>query len=186
MAYKTKFDGTTDKTIQLGGTSATGERNPTSLEGYFLGSKDTQSDYGPGKLHIFQTKEGTVGVWGKTRLNTLLTEELKGQMCLVSFTGMVAPSKKGRKPSYGYKVQHDEDNRTDVSNVNLNAAAPAEEDDGEASYDSDQNDENNNAWKDAPSGYQAKVPASAPTAAQVSNVQARLNKMMNKSQVKSN
>lgn len=126
MSYKTKFDGRTDKTIKLGG-----EGNPSSIEGYFLGSKETTSDYGPGKLHLFQTSEGVVGVWGKTRMNTLLTEDHRGQMVLLSFTGMIAPSKKGRRPSYGYKLQYDPENTIDVSNIDLTAAASAE-DDGDA------------------------------------------------------
>lgn len=113
MAYQTKFDGSCDKAVTLGAAL-----NPTSLEGYFLGSKETpDKGYGPGKLHIFQTKEGTVGVWGKTRLNNLLTKELVGQMCLVNFTGMIEPSKKGKRPSYGYKVQHDPDNTVVVDAV---------------------------------------------------------------------
>lgn len=126
MSYKTKFDGRTDKTIKLGG-----DGNPTSIEGYFLGSKETQSDYGPGKLHLFQTPEGVVGVWGKTRMNNLLTADHRGQMVLLSFTGMIAPAKKGRRPSYGFKLQYDPENTIDVSNIDLTAAPSAEdEDDG--------------------------------------------------------
>lgn len=132
MAYVTKFDGRTDKTIKLGG-----EGNPSSIEGYFMGSKDVPSDYGVGKLHLFQTHEGVVGVWGKTRMNNLLTEQHLGQMVLVSFTGMIQPSKKGRRPSYGYKLQFDPANTIDVSQVDLKATptADADEDDSkDATY----------------------------------------------------
>ncbi len=130
MAYQTKFDGSCDKAVTLGA-----ENNPTSLEGYFLGSKETpDKGYGPGKLHIFQTKEGTTGVWGKTRLNNLLTKELVGQMCLVNFTGMIQPSKKGKRPSYGYKVQHDPDNTVVVDAV---SADSSENDDVDSSGDND-------------------------------------------------
>lgn len=123
MAYKTKFDGSTNEAIQLGGINPkTQKENPTSIEGYFLGTRDTDGEYGPGKLHIFQTEKGTVGVWGKARLNGLLTSELVGQMVLVTFTGMVAPTKKGRKPAYGYEVQHDNDNVIDTTGINLNSA----------------------------------------------------------------
>lgn len=133
MAYQTKFDGSCDKAVTLGA-----ENNPTSLEGYFLGSKETpDKGYGPGKLHIFQTKEGTVGVWGKTRLNNLLTRELVGQMCLVNFTGMIQPSKKGKRPSYGYKVQHDPDNTVVVDAVSLedSHAESSEEDYSDSSLE---------------------------------------------------
>lgn len=177
MGYITKFDGSTDKTIKLGG-----DGNPASIEGYFLGSKDTESDYGPGKLHIFQTKEGTVGVWGKTRMNSLLTEDHKGQMVLLSFTGMVAPSKKGRKPSYGYKLQYDKDNTIDTSSVNLNAAPPA--------VDEEDTDVSTQALTE---GFQdtyeepveetvfsrpvaPRIPASVPSASSQAKVQALLNK----------
>ncbi len=127
MAYKTKFDGSTDTTIKLGGAG-----NPTSIEGYFLGTKEIPDQgYGPGKLHIFQTQEGTVGVWGKTNSNRLLTSDIIGQMVLLSFTGM-GEKKKGKNPAYNYSVQHDPENTTDVSGVNLNAQEPeSSEDDGE-------------------------------------------------------
>lgn len=173
MAYKTKFDGSTDKTIQLGGKKADGTPNPTSLEGYFLGSKDTQSDYGPGKLHVFQTKDGTVGVWGKSRLDNLLTSELVGQMTLVTFTGMIESSKKGRRPSYGYRVQHDEDDKTNVSGLDLNAApASTSESDEESSDYGDTNssgqDDNESFDEVAPvRASPPKVAASIPAASRV-------------------
>jgi len=160
MSYKTKFDGRTDKTIKLGG-----EGNPSSIEGYFLGSKDTQSDYGPGKLHLFQTSEGVVGVWGKTRMNTLLTNDHRGQMVLLSFTGMIAPSKKGRRPSYGYKLQYDPENTIDVSNIDLTVAEA--EDDGD--------DDTANEWNSASgaseiedsvvSDFEEEVPVARPVVA---------------------
>lgn len=164
MAYITKFNGSTDATIKLGG-----EGNPTSIEGYFLGSKDTQSDYGPGKLHIFKTKEGTIGVWGKTRMNNQLTSDLKGQMVLVTFTGMVAPSKKGRKPSYGYEVQHDPDNSIDVTGINLGAQEPEAEEDF---IEEDAADE----AAPAPVVRAPAIAARTPSADSQARVQALLNK----------
>lgn len=122
MAFVKKFDGTTDNTVTLGK-----EGNPKSIEGYFLGSKEVQSDYGPGKLHIFQTRSGTTGVWGKTRLNTLLTDDLRGQMVRATFTGMVQPSKKGMRPSYGFSVEHDNENTIDVNSVNVNVSEPTQD-----------------------------------------------------------
>ena len=177
MGYKTKFDGNTDKTIQVGGKNSSGEPNPTSLEGYFLGTKATESDYGPGKLHIFQTKEGTVGVWGKTRLDNLLTSDLLGQMVLVSFTGMIAPTKKGRKPSYGYKVQHDEENTIEVGNLNLNATSNESSDDSEEDNDSgsafDGSDEESTSFASVTPPKKAAVP---PTATQQNRVKELLSR----------
>lgn len=168
MAYVTKFDGRTDKTIKIGG-----EGNPTSIEGYFLGSKDTSSDFGPGKLHLFQTEEGVIGVWGKTRMNNLLTADLRGQMVLVNFTGMIAPSKKGRRPSYGYKVQHDTQNVIDVSNIDLTSTLESSEDSETEvdSYESNAIEVLVDRHPVAP-----KTPATTPSAERRAQVQALLNK----------
>lgn len=136
MAYKKKFDGNTDKTIALGKPG-----DPKSIEGYFLGTKVIPGTaYGDAKLHIFQTSEGTIGVWGKTRLNNLLTTELVGQMTLVEFTGMVQPTKKGRRPSFGYQVSHDEDNTIDTGGIDLSAPQEPESDESEDSQSFDQDD----------------------------------------------
>lgn len=112
MAYQKQLDLNTDKTIQLGG-----EGNPTQIEGYYLGYKTINSDYGPGKLHVFNTKEGNVGVWGKTNLDRILTDQHTGQMCLVKFTGMSVPAKKGRRPAYKYELFFDKDNTVDVGGI---------------------------------------------------------------------
>lgn len=166
MAYQTKFDGSTEATIKLGG-----ENNPQSIEGYFLGTKATKSEYGDGKLHIFQTSAGNVGVWGKTRMDSLLTQDLVGLMVLVSFTGMIAPSKKGRKPSYGYKVQFDKDNSINTDHINLSAASSEDEgsDDSEG-YESDE----------APVAYKAPVAPSRPASTPSTDRQAQLQALLNK------
>ncbi len=174
MAYQTKFDGSTDTTIQLGGKNKDGTPNPTSLEGYFLGSKDTDGDFGPGKLHLFQTKEGTIGVWGKSRLNGLLTKDIIGQMTLVTFTGMIAPTKKGRRPAYGYKVQHDTSNTIDVGDLNLNAASAGGADEG-----SEDEELASVGFASSDSYHQTaepRVAAAVPNAARQAQVQALLNK----------
>lgn len=113
MAYKTKFSGDTDTNISVAKTQAPG----VIVEGYFLGTKETPDTmgYGPGKLHVFKTAEGDVGVWGKSRLNAMLTPDIIGQMVLVEFTGMIPSTKKGKSPSYGFKVQHDPANTIEVS-----------------------------------------------------------------------
>lgn len=177
MAYKKVFDGQTDKTIQLGGrNNTTGIENPKSIEGYFLGTKDTESgDYGPGKLHIFQTKEGTVGVWGKTRLNRILGKSLIGKMVLVNFTGMVQATKKGRKPSYGYEAFGDDENTIDVSSLDLNATATVDDED---LGDEEQGGEEETYADEAPTARATApaTPASVPNAARAAKVQALLNR----------
>ena len=177
MAFKKKFDGQVSKTIKLGG-----DGNPKSIEGYFMGSKDTESDYGPGKLHVFQTPEGYVGVWGKTRMNNLLTNDIKGQMVRVTFTGMVAPSKKGRKPSYGYEVEHDDENVVDLTGVNLSkqVTEDAEDDLDQLSAADDYAEELEEELSDelpvVAKPVRAATPAATPSASRQAAVQALLNK----------
>jgi hypothetical protein len=169
MAYQTKFDGKTDATIKLGG-----EGNPESIEGYFMGTKTTQSEFGEGKLHLFQTPGGVVGVWGKSYMNRLLTEDLRGMMVLVSFTGMVAPSKKGRRPAYGYKVQFDKDNTIDVSGVNLGAAADSEDEGSDDAHLFDGGEEQEVTSYKAP--IAPAKPASTPSSDRQAQLQALLSK----------
>lgn len=129
MSYITKIDPSTEKTVQLGGKNSEGRPNPTSIEGYYLGAKNVETTYGPGKLHVFQTKDGNVGVWGKSNSNRLLTSDLVGQMVLLTFTGMSKPPK-GKRPAYLFKVQHDPSNVIDTAGLDLNSP-------GEGSVDDD-------------------------------------------------
>lgn len=176
MAYKTKFDGSTDKTIQVGGNKADGTPNPSFVEGYFLGSKVTTGDYGPGKLHVFQTKDGTVGVWGKSRLDKLLTTDLVGQMVLVSFTGMIEPTKKGRRPSYGYRLKHDKDNTTDVSDIDLNATSEEASESNEETIDYAENSLEDEGLADEVAPARPIPPRAAAPIPNASRVQALLSK----------
>lgn len=131
MAFKTVQNLDADTSVQLGGKDASGKANPTEIEGYYLGFREIDGDFGLSKLHVFQTEEGNVGVWGKTRLNSKLSPSLVGTMVKVTFTGMIAPRKKGRKPSFGYEVQFDNENVIDVST--LSQASDSEASDSEAS-----------------------------------------------------
>lgn len=176
MAFKKKFDGQVSKTVSLGGKP----ENPSFIEGYFLGSKDTVSDFGPGKLHIFQTKDGHIGVWGKSRMNTLLTDDLRGLMVRVTFTGMVAPTKKGRRPSYGYQVEFDDENTIDVSGVNLNTPTIEDADDaGDTTDEQDFASEEEQEYVDeVPPAKPSRpaVAAAVPSPSRQSQVQALLSK----------
>lgn len=165
MAFQTKFDGSVSRTMSLGTAGS-----PEVIEGYFVGTKTTQSAYGEGKLHVFQTNEGYIGVWGKTRLNSLLTTDLLGQMVRATFTGMIAPTQKGRRPSYGFKVEHDKDNTIDTSNINLSAASPESEEDEDLDSDA-ATDEVIPSQPVAP-----RTPAAAPSAAARAQVQALLSR----------
>ena len=172
MAFKKKFDGTVDEAIQLGDKNKPNER--PSIEGYFMGSKDTpDSGYGPGKLHIFQTEKGTVGVWGKTNSNRLLTSDIIGQMVRLTFTGM-GEKKKGKNPAYLYSVEHDSSNTIEMDGVSVNQAEMAadEPDYEEADVESEEPpvDEVPVARASAP-----RRAATTPDAARQAKVQALLN-----------
>jgi len=183
MAFKKCINFSDCPTIRLGGRDeATDKANPTQIEGYFLGSKDTPAkEYGPGRLHFFKTAEGNVGVWGKTMMNTALTSALIGQMVRVTFTGM-GKKTKGRRPPYLYDVEHDEDNRLSFNEVaqlmvsNDQGAEPPQ-DDAEDSDDvqEDTLDDNEVETEQAPPrATPPKTVARGPSAAQQAKVAALL------------
>lgn len=108
-----------DQTISLGGSNRkTGKKNPTSVEGYYLGSKqvqDAKKQSGKSYIHIFQTPKGNLGVWGKTDMDRKLLNCTPGTMLRISHTGM-RPTKNGEM--YVYKVEQDQDNTIEVSTNN--------------------------------------------------------------------
>lgn len=184
MAYETKPDLSSDVTYALGGNAKNGKANPTQIEGYFIGSRVTKdTGYGPGLLHFFETKRGVEGIWGKTRLNNLLTEELKGMKCLVTFTGM-SEAAKGKRPAYKYQVKFDKGDRKDVSGIDISEQGqePDSGDDSayvtpDASY-SDQGLDTQAEEQDVIVPQRPKPPATraaAPDAARQARVQALLN-----------
>lgn len=170
MAYKKKIELKADDAISLGGiNSKTGEKNPISVEGHYLGAKTTpDTGYGEGKLHIFSTARGTVGVWGKSHLNRLLTSDHVGQMCLVTFTGMSIP-KKGKRPAYQYELQYDAENTIDVSGITVETSDEEPED----TVDSDD-------YNEAPSVTLSQVTSrpngAVPSNSKLSEIQAKLRK----------
>lgn len=116
MAFQEVNSLETDTTTQLGGVNRkTNKKNPTSIEGYLLGSKkvdSTKSKSGFAYLHVLQTSSGNVGVWGKTDMDRKLLTVPAGSMIRVTHTGMQA-TKNGEM--YKYKVEVDADNTIEVS-----------------------------------------------------------------------
>lgn len=115
MAYIEKTSGETDRTIAL-------INKGDSIEGFYQGYKEIDDQFNEGKktkLHIFQTSEEKVGVWGKTYLDSKLTADLLGCQCYIEMTGMIPPKKKGRRPAYGYKVLFDKEKKMEYSSVSL-------------------------------------------------------------------
>jgi hypothetical protein len=131
LAFKEIASLDADKTITLGGVDKkTGKKNPTKIEGYFLGTRET----GPNKfnrqrmdvVHVFQTPEGNVAVWGKTDLDTKLKAVYPGRMVRATFTGSV-PTNKGND-MLKYKIEVDDANSIDVSDIAAAGASDESED----------------------------------------------------------
>lgn len=116
MGFKQVADLDCDNTTAIGGTDKkTGKKNPVSIEGYFIGTRQVtspKSKNGLSALHTLQTQKGNVGVWGKTNLDQKMKAVLPGQMIRITFVGMV-PTK--NNPMYKYNVEVDADNSIEVS-----------------------------------------------------------------------
>lgn len=185
MAFKKKLELSSDVTFTLGGTNKAGKKDPTSVEGYYLGARPTpDKGYGPGVLHFFQTETGNVGVWGKSRLNNLLTKDLVGTMVRPVFKGM-SPKMPGKNPAYLYELHVDAGNTIDVSGLDTEPtvyqdevdedSAEATQDDGyeetEADAEETAEDEIKTSRAKAPTR-----PATTPSAERQAQVQALLNR----------
>lgn len=179
MGFKTVSDLSTDNAIALGGFNRkTNKENPTTITGYFIGSKEVdspKSKTGKAKLHVFQTSTGNVGVWGKTDLDQKLRAAEVGALTRVTFTGMQETK---NNPMYKYKVEVDSENTIEV--------APAEStlsDDTAATDDGYTYDEPTDSEDDvdaAPAYTPPKQPSQAarPPSA---DAQARTHAMLNRS-----
>lgn len=180
MGYQKKSDLSTETAIQLGGTNKkTGKPNPKFVEGYYLGSKTTQSDFGEGKLHVFQTAEGNVGVWGKTNSNRLLASEHLGQMVKLSFTGM-GKAQKGRAAPYNYELLFDADNTIAVASDSAESFGQEEaasDDTGSEEVDYSQDEASEESTDEAPPArpVMPKRAAATPSPEARAKVQALLN-----------
>jgi len=130
MAYEEVTDLGTDNVIALGGFNKKLRKdNPTSIEGYFLGSREVPSKLsktGLAKIHVFQTAKGNVGVWGKTDIDAKLASVTPGTMTLVKFDKMM-PTKTGEM--YKYKVAVDKDNTIEVSGTTTTTTVEAADSD---------------------------------------------------------
>lgn len=125
MAYEQVIELRADKYINLGGVDKkSGKANPTSVEGYYLGSFQTKGGaYGPSTVHVLQTKTGNVGVWERGNLADLMAKITPGNACIITFRGM-SEKKPGKNQAYLCKAVQDKDNTIDVSGI----TGPGEED----------------------------------------------------------
>lgn len=114
MAFKEVLD-LECEAIQLGGIDKkTGKKNPTQLEGFYIGSRKVDSPKyktGFSNLHVFNTAKGNFGVWGKTDLDGKMKSVTLGAMTRVTYTGMQETK---NNPMYKFKVEIDAENSIEV------------------------------------------------------------------------
>lgn len=117
MAFKEVQNLDAENTISLGGfNKKTRKENPTTAEGYFLGSKTVaspKSKTGQAFLHILKTPSGNLGVWGKTDLDRKLATVTPGNLVRITQNGMVPLP--GGNEMYKFKVEVDTANCIEVS-----------------------------------------------------------------------
>lgn len=138
MAFKQVTDLSADKTISLGGYNKKLKKdNPTSVEGYYLGSRtvaDKKKKDGLSYIYFLQTSEGNVGVWGKTDIDRKMRTVTPGVLVRLSFSHMVDTP---NGEMYKYKVEFDESDVIEVSQETENTGSSETSDDSEESTDDD-------------------------------------------------
>ena len=171
MAFTEVLDLDCDTTTALGGFNRkTKKDNPTKVEGYYIGSKNTPSPKaksGFAKLHIFQTSNGRVGVWGKTDLDRKMLSATVGAMTRVTQSG-VTPTQNG--DMYKFRVEVDSENTIEV---NLPSGEGETQSDEEYVAESEGLDSEETASDEVTYSRPAApvAPATSPTAAQRNKVQ---------------
>lgn len=166
-----------DTTISLGGVNKkTNKKNPTQIEGYYLGSRtvaDQKKKSGISYIHVLQTKDGNVGVWGKTNLDNKMKSVTPGFMIRITQSGMQATP---NGDMYLYKVEVDKENTVDVAGFNADASNDESADDYEAEEETGLDEDEAPADEvpvSRPSNAQRPT-AQAPDAARQAKVQAML------------
>lgn len=147
MAFKQVADLAADVTISLGGVNKKlGKKNPTQVEGYFIGTKkvaDAKKQSGFSSIYILQTPKGNVGVWGKTDMDRKMVGVTAGTMVRITHTGM-QPTKNG--DMYKYSVEFDVENTIEVAESFApeanNEESEAQEDNFVSSEDLNEEDSN--------------------------------------------
>jgi len=181
MAFKTIQDLDADTTISLGGINKkTGKKNPTKVEGYYIGTRtvDSKKDKkGYAHIYFFQTQTGMLGVWGKTDLDRKMRQVTPGVMTLITQTGTVSTP---NGDMYKFTVAVDSDNTIEVALPDPSSNNDAtEETSYAASNDEGEEEEEAAAELDEPVAPRASAPArpaTAPNAERQAKVQALLSR----------
>ena len=186
MAFKEVQSLDADNAISLGGyNKKTKKENPTTAQGYYLGTRMVPSKLAPSgeaALHILQTDKGNLGVWGKTDLDRKIKQVTAGAMIRITQTG-TRPTNKGND-AYVYKVEIDEGNSIPVAPA-LDTASQNEDEDGSyaaGEFDGAEELEDDVPMDEPPPARPARPAqaASAPDAARQRKVQELLSKARTK------
>lgn len=106
------------KSIQLGGVNTkTGKKNPTQLEGYYIGYEKRPNKFNPDKpknFYKFQTAEGDVGIYASAGLDKVLESATLGVMTKIVATGETLDVGKGN-PMKIFKAYQDKSNSIEVA-----------------------------------------------------------------------
>ncbi len=145
MGYEKVTDLNCDTVVKLGGTDEkTGKKNPTEIEGFYLGGRKVKTTTGESTIHVFQTDKGNKGIWGSADTNSKLSSAPLGAMTLVEFKGKMKIG--GGKTKNLFDVSVDRDNVITVSapptsRVSASSNDEQEEDNYEVADDSSVDDE---------------------------------------------
>lgn len=171
MAFEEITSLDADQTVAIGGKNKkTGKPNPTSVEGYYLGTREVRSPKsksGSASIHFFQTPKGKIGVWGKTDMDRKMMQVKPGLMTKIVFDKMT-PTPNG--DMYTYKVAQDKANGIDVAELANNNDHHASSDSAD---DGSRYDDNDNYQEDP---EEEAAPSRQPSRASTAAVQALLNR----------
>lgn len=125
--------------VVLGGVDkSTGKANPKELEGYLLGIEQRPNKFNltkPQNFYIFQTKEGSKGVYGKAGIDSVLKGAKLGAMTKLIATGQTLDTGKGN-PMKVFKGFQDKTNTIDVSGVDFSTESHSDSESDASEHDS--------------------------------------------------
>jgi hypothetical protein len=111
MARKTVQDLDCDTTAEF-------EKPGQSVEGFYLGNKTIETEFGKSKLHVFKGEDGSnFGVYGSHKLDEKLNSVPLGYMTFITFQGKVKIP--GGKTMKKFDVDYDDE-------IALEGSAPIE------------------------------------------------------------
>lgn len=111
------FDCGGNSTALGGFNKKTNKDNPTTAEGYYLGTRQVpskKSKSGFSNLHILKTPTGNLGVWGKTHLDGLMKRITPGVKIRIQYAGL---QETDNNPMYKYQIRQNLEDVIDVSSL---------------------------------------------------------------------